>query len=145
MAADNRIARRNRVDGLVVPRQHRCRTHLNYPSHQHFTHCRESRSSNMSTRIAVFGTGYLGATHAACMAELGHEVLGVDVDAAKQEKLAAGEVPFSEPGLGEVLRRHIVRGWLKFTASYYEAAECPAVFFLGVGTPHTKEELAAKR
>ena len=93
-----------------------------FPS-THFAHSRESRSSNMSTRIAVFGTGYLGATHAACMAELGHEVLGVDVDAAKLEKLAAGEVPFYEPGLGEVLRNNIDRGRLKFTSSYEEAAE----------------------
>ncbi|MGZ4518109.1 MAG: 3-hydroxyacyl-CoA dehydrogenase NAD-binding domain-containing protein, partial [Mycobacteriaceae bacterium] len=44
-------------------------------------------------RIAVFGTGYLGATHAACMAELGHDVLGVDVDPSKLAKLQAGEVP----------------------------------------------------
>ncbi|MGQ5692492.1 UDP-glucose dehydrogenase family protein [Rhodococcus erythropolis] len=97
----------------------------------------------MSTRIAVFGTGYLGATHAACMAELGHEVLGVDVDAAKLEKLAAGEVPFYEPGLGEVLRRNIDRGRLKFTSSYEEAAEFADVFFLGVGTPQKKGEFAA--
>ena len=97
----------------------------------------------MSTRIAVFGTGYLGATHAACMAELGHEVLGVDVDAAKLEKLAAGEVPFYEPGLGEVLRNNIDRGRLKFTSSYEEAAEFAVVFFLGVGTPQKKGEFAA--
>ena len=97
----------------------------------------------MSTRIAVFGTGYLGATHAACMAELGHEVLGVDVDAAKLEKLAAGEVPFYEPGLREVLRRNIDRGRLKFTSSYEEAAEFADVFFLGVGTPQKKGEFAA--
>ena len=50
-------------------------------------------------RMTVIGTGYLGATHAVAMAELGHEVLGVDVDRAKIDKLAAGEVPFHEPGL----------------------------------------------
>ena len=49
-------------------------------------------------RMVVLGTGYLGTTHAACMAELGHEVLGVDVDAAKLAKLEAGEVPFFETG-----------------------------------------------
>ena len=53
----------------------------------------------MGRRIAVFGTGYLGATHAACMAELGHDVLGVDIDAGKLAKLPAGEAPFYEPGL----------------------------------------------
>jgi UDPglucose 6-dehydrogenase len=70
-------------------------------------------------RIAVFGTGYLGATHAACMAELGHDVLGVDVDPSK---LQAGEAPFYEPGLEEVLQRNIAAGRLRFTSSYEEAA-----------------------
>ncbi len=69
----------------------------------------------MTSRIAVFGTGYLGATHAACMAELGHEVLGVDVDPNKLAMLEAGEVPFYEPGLEEVLRRNIAAGRLRFT------------------------------
>ncbi|RZL85814.1 MAG: UDP-glucose/GDP-mannose dehydrogenase family protein, partial [Variovorax sp.] len=97
----------------------------------------------MTTRIAVFGTGYLGATHAACMAELGHEVLGVDVDAAKLAKLEAGEVPFYEPGLEEVLRRNIAAGRLRFTSSYEEAAEFADIHFLGVGTPQKKGEFAA--
>ena len=59
-------------------------------------------------RMTVIGTGYLGATHAACMAELGHEVLGVDVDPAKIEALSEGRVPFYEPGLLELLRKHVV-------------------------------------
>ena len=54
-------------------------------------------------RVSVFGTGYLGATHAAGMAELGHEVIGVDVDAAKVATLSRGEVPFYEPGLPELM------------------------------------------
>ena len=58
-------------------------------------------------RCTVFGTGYLGATHAAGMAELGHQVIGVDTDAGKVAKLAAGEVPFYEPGLPDMLRRNI--------------------------------------
>ena len=57
-------------------------------------------------RITVFGTGYLGATHAVAMAELGFDVIGVDTDPAKVEALAAGEVPFYEPGLPELLERH---------------------------------------
>ncbi|ORL28707.1 UDP-glucose 6-dehydrogenase [Prescottella equi] len=97
----------------------------------------------MPLRISVFGTGYLGATHAACMAELGHEVLGVDVDPAKLAKLEAGEVPFYEPGLEEVLRRNIAAGRLRFTASYEEAATFADVHFLGVGTPQKKGEHAA--
>lgn len=97
----------------------------------------------MTQRIAVFGTGYLGATHAACMAELGHEVLGVDVDDAKLAKLAAGELPFYEPGLPEVLRRNIECGRLRFTTSYEEAADFADVHFVAVGTPQKRGELAA--
>ncbi|MHA0286123.1 UDP-glucose dehydrogenase family protein [Mycobacterium sp. C3-094] len=97
----------------------------------------------MSQRIAVFGTGYLGATHAACMAELGHEVLGVDVDEAKLAKLASGELPFYEPGLPEVLRRNLDAGRLRFTSSYEEAAEFADCHFVAVGTPQKHGELAA--
>jgi len=56
-------------------------------------------------RIAVLGTGYLGATHAVCMAALGFTVVGYDVDATKVERLAAGEVPIFEPNLEELLRK----------------------------------------
>jgi UDPglucose 6-dehydrogenase len=94
-------------------------------------------------RIAVFGTGYLGATHAACMAELGHDVLGVDVDPSKLAKLQAGEVPFYEPGLEEVLQRNIAAGRLRFTSSYEEAAGWGSVHFLAVGTPQRKGEFGA--
>lgn len=94
-------------------------------------------------RVAVFGTGYLGATHAACMAELGHEVLGVDVDPDKLAKLEAGEVPFYEPGLEDLLRRNLASGRLRFTSSYEEAASFASVHFLGVGTPQKKGEFAA--
>lgn len=97
----------------------------------------------MSRRIAVFGTGYLGATHAACMAELGHEVLGVDIDEGKLAKLAAGELPFYEPGLPEVLQRNIEAGRLRFTTSYQEAADFADVHFVAVGTPQKHGELAA--
>lgn len=97
----------------------------------------------MTTRIAVFGTGYLGATHAACMAELGHEVLGVDIDTAKLAKLEAGEVPFYEPGLEEILKKNIANGRLSFTSSYADAAEFADVHFIGVGTPQKRGEYAA--
>jgi UDPglucose 6-dehydrogenase len=97
----------------------------------------------MTCRIAVFGTGYLGATHAACMAELGHDVIGVDVDAAKISKLETGTVPFYEPELEEVLMRNIQAGRLRFTSSYSEAAEFADVHFIGVGTPQKKGEFAA--
>jgi UDPglucose 6-dehydrogenase len=97
----------------------------------------------MGRQIAVFGTGYLGATHAACMAELGHDVLGVDIDEGKLAKLAAGELPFYEPGLPEVLARNIAGGRLRFTSSYDEAAEFADVHFIAVGTPQRHGELAA--
>lgn len=97
----------------------------------------------MTKRIAVIGTGYLGATHAACMAELGHEVLGIDVDPQKIAKLQAGEVPFYEPGLDEVLKKNITEGRLRFSNSYEEAAEFADVFFLAVGTPQRRGEFAA--
>ncbi|MFH5207428.1 UDP-glucose dehydrogenase family protein [Antrihabitans spumae] len=94
-------------------------------------------------RCTVFGTGYLGATHAACMAELGHDVLGVDIDPGKVAKLSAGEVPFYEPGLSDVLKRNLDAGRLRFTTSYDEAAAFADLHFLGVGTPQKKGEYGA--
>lgn len=61
----------------------------------------------MALRITVIGTGYLGATHAAAMAELGFEVLGLDVVPEKIELLSTGRVPMYEPGLEEMLQRHV--------------------------------------
>ncbi len=97
----------------------------------------------MTHRLTVFGTGYLGATHAVCMAELGYDVLGVDVDAEKVETLASGRVPFFEPGLEPLLRKNIEAGRLRFTTSYAEAAEFGDVHFLCVGTPQKAGEYAA--
>ncbi|GAA1165875.1 UDP-glucose dehydrogenase family protein [Corynebacterium glaucum] len=94
-------------------------------------------------RMTVIGTGYLGATHAACMAELGHEVLGVDVDEAKIEALKNGRVPFYEPGLPEVLERNLEAGRLDFTTDYERVAEFASVHFIGVGTPQQRGSYAA--
>ncbi|MDO3649296.1 UDP-glucose dehydrogenase family protein [Nocardia mangyaensis] len=94
-------------------------------------------------RCTVFGTGYLGATHAACMAELGHDVVGVDVDPGKVAKLADGVVPFYEPGLEQVLQRNLAAGRLRFTTDYEDAAAHADVHFLGVGTPQKKGEYGA--
>jgi UDPglucose 6-dehydrogenase len=94
-------------------------------------------------RCTVFGTGYLGATHAAGMAELGHEVVGVDIDPGKVAKLSAGDVPFYEPGLRKMLRDNIAAGRLRFTTDYDEAAAFADVHFLGVGTPQKKGEYSA--
>src|SRR3954466_6431862 len=94
-------------------------------------------------RLSVIGTGYLGATHAVCMAELGFEVIGLDVDEAKVAKLSSGEVPFFEPGLDELLRKTLDSGRLRFTASYDDIAEFADVHFICVGTPQRKGEFAA--
>lgn len=94
-------------------------------------------------RMAVYGTGYLGATHAACMGELGHEVLGVDVDVGKLAKLRQGQAPFYEPGLDELLKRNVDAGRLRFTASYEEAARFANVHFIAVATPQKHGEFGA--
>ena len=94
-------------------------------------------------RIAVYGMGYLGVTHAACMAELGHEVLGVEIDPGKLVKLGAGEVPFYEPHLADLVRRHLETGRLAFTDSYADAAAWGPVHFVTVGTPQKKGEFGA--
>lgn len=88
-------------------------------------------------RISVIGTGYLGATHAAGMAELGFEVLGVDNNPAKAAALAAGRVPFHEPGLPELLSEHVEGGRLRFGTSLTEAARFADIHFLCVGTPES--------
>src|ERR1700728_5245786 len=87
------------------------------------------------TRVTVIGTGYLGLTHAVCMADLGHDVLALDVDEAKIGKAANGEVPFFEPGLEPLLRKNIESGRLRFTTSFAEVGEFGEVHFLCVGTP----------
>jgi UDPglucose 6-dehydrogenase len=94
-------------------------------------------------RLTVLGTGYLGATHAVCMAELGFEVLGMDVDAAKIETLSAGTAPFYEPRLEPMLRAHLASGRLRFTTSYEEVAAFGDVHFVCVGTPQKRGEHAA--
>ncbi|MFD0850656.1 UDP-glucose 6-dehydrogenase, partial [Actinomadura adrarensis] len=97
----------------------------------------------MTHRLTVIGTGYLGATHAACMADLGFEVLGLDTDESKVARLAAGDLPFYEPGLEPLLRRNLENGRLRFTTSYEEIAEFGDVHFLCVGTPQKAGEYAA--
>src|ERR1700756_5727280 len=94
-------------------------------------------------RCSVFGTGYLGATHAAGMAALGHEVVGVDIDPGKVAKLASGDVPFYEPGLRKVLTDNIAAGRLHFTTDYDMAADLAEVHFPGLGTPQKKGEYGA--
>ncbi len=93
-------------------------------------------------RISVFGCGYLGAVHAACMAQLGHHVVGVDVIAAQVEALSRGEAPFYEPGLPELLADGIASGRLTFSTDAADAAGAE-VHFVCVGTPQKRGENAA--
>src|SRR4051812_35160388 len=79
--------------------------------------CRGGYTSGMAPRLTVIGTGYLGVTHAACMAKLGFEVLGVDTDPEKVALLQAGRLPFHEPGLAELLAEQVAAARLRFTTS----------------------------
>ncbi|MFF4734993.1 UDP-glucose dehydrogenase family protein [Streptomyces sp. NPDC001262] len=101
----------------------------------------------MALKITVIGTGYLGATHAAAMAELGFEVLGLDVVPEKIEMLSRGKVPMYEPGLEELLRKHVAgiegsTGRLRFTTSWEEVGEFGDVHFVCVNTPQKHGEYA---
>ena len=85
-------------------------------------------------RISVIGCGYLGAVHAAAMASLGHDVIGIDVDEAKVAALARGESPFFEPGLTELVAAGLASGRLRFS-SEMESARGSQLHFLAIGTP----------
>lgn len=90
-------------------------------------------------RLTVIGAGYLGLTHAVCMAELGHEVLAIDSDEAKVAKAASGEPPFFEPGLEPLLRKNLEAGRLRLATSYAEAGAFGDIHFLCVGTPQAPD------
>ena len=92
--------------------------------------------------ISVIGVGYLGAVHAAAMAELGHHVIGLDVDAERIAALQSGRAPFHEPGFEEILRRGLDSGRLRFTTDYAELAPAE-VHFLGLGTPQRADGFGA--
>src|ERR1700759_1055978 len=94
-------------------------------------------------RVTVLGTGYLGVAHAACLAELGFDVLGVDVDVAKIDALSRGELPFYEPGLAPLLQSGLKSGRLSFSTSYADAAAFGDVHFICVGTPQQRDSRAA--
>lgn len=93
-------------------------------------------------KLSVIGCGYLGAVHAAAMASIGHDVVGIDVDERKIASLSAGQAPFFEPGLAEILTGGIQSGRLRFSTDMAEAAGS-RVHFIGVGTPQAKDGYAA--
>jgi len=93
-------------------------------------------------RISVIGCGYLGAVHAACMADFGHEVVGVDIERDKVDKLAAGNPSFHEPDFEPVLRAGVDSGRLSFTTDTSRIGEA-RVHFITVGTPQRGGSYAA--
>jgi UDPglucose 6-dehydrogenase len=93
-------------------------------------------------RISVLGTGYLGATHAACLAACDHEVIGVDTDPRRVERLGTGAAPFHEPGLDDLLSEGVGSGRLRFSVDHADAASAD-VHFLCVGTPQRSGSHAA--
>ena len=92
--------------------------------------------------VSVVGTGYLGATHAVCLASWGHTVVGVDVDPERVARLAAGEPPFREPGFRRLLREGLATGRLSFRGDLAAVADA-GVHFLCVGTPQARDGNAA--
>ncbi len=86
-------------------------------------------------KICVIGVGYVGLVTGTCFSDLGHQVICVDIDEAKIEKLRGGELPIYEPGLEEIVRRNMHAGRLEFTTSYSDALASAEFAFIAVGTP----------
>lgn len=93
-------------------------------------------------RISVIGAGYLGATHAICMASIGHDVLLVDIDQSKVDRINKGELPFYEPGLGELLNKVQSAKSLRCTSDI-SAISSSSIHFLCIGTPQEVDGLGA--
>jgi UDPglucose 6-dehydrogenase len=92
-------------------------------------------------KISVVGAGYLGATHAICMASLGHQVIAVDIDLRKIAHFNEGTLPFYEPGLAELLSK-INKSDLTFSTNFSDISECE-IHFLCIGTPQSEDGLQA--
>ncbi|RJX32179.1 MAG: UDP-glucose/GDP-mannose dehydrogenase family protein [Oxalobacter sp.] len=86
-------------------------------------------------KLTIFGTGYVGLVTGACLADVGHQVMCVDVDISKIEKLKSGVIPIYEPGLEKLVADNAARGTLHFTTSAKEGVEFGDVVFIAVGTP----------
>ena len=86
-------------------------------------------------KIAVVGTGYVGLVTGTCFAESGNDVVCVDTDESKVERLKRGEIPIYEPGLEEMVKRNAREERLRFTTNIEEAVERSLMIFIAVGTP----------
>ena len=91
----------------------------------------------MSADIVVIGTGYVGITTAACLAHLGHRVVGADIDARRVEQLSNGEIPIVEDGLEELVKEGLASGNLRFTTDSAGAAATCEFAYLCVPTPQS--------
>src|SRR5437868_15483105 len=89
----------------------------------------------MCVKVSVFGSGYVGLVQAAALAEIGNEVVCVDIDAKRVATLGTGEVPMYEPDLEPMVRRNLNEGRLRFTTDAREGVEHGAIIFIAVGTP----------
>ena len=89
--------------------------------------------------VAVVGSGYVGLVAGACFAESGNDVLCVDVDTKKIEKLRRGEIPIYEPGLADLVKRNVKDGRLRFTSELKDGVESSEVIFIAVGTPQDED------
>ena len=96
-------------------------------------------------KLTVIGTGYVGLVTGACFADVGNDVLCVDIDAGKVERLLRGDIPIHEPGLDEVVARNVRAGRLHFTSDYARAVSHSDVFFIAVGTPTDEDGSADVR
>jgi len=90
-------------------------------------------------KVSIIGTGYVGLVTGACLADVGNEVLCVDLDAGKVERLRSGEIPIHEPGLDAVVHRNIEARRLGFTTDYAEALRHSDLIFIAVGTPSSED------
>src|SRR5215471_8588256 len=95
--------------------------------------------SDSPKRLGVLGLGHVGLPTAAGLAEIGWEVLGTDNDRAKVEQVSRGIVPFYEPGLEELLRKHLASGRFRPLADIGETVRQSDVLFICVGTPHRED------
>lgn len=107
-------------ESLIVPDRHRCG---------------EGEASMIPKRVAVIGSGYVGTVVAACLASVGHQIVGVESDRRRLSLLSVGTVPFHEPGLGEILFKTLAQGRLRFTDDFADAMNNSDVVFVCVGTP----------